>query len=133
MHFLVKRLELQEWQIRLLLLGFGGLGAWSRYAVGLLLHGVTVPFPLATWVCNMIGSFLLGLLRMQAGTSSRWSHPSIQRLIGTGYLGAFTTFSAFGLESWNIVQSEGIWIAGSYVLSSLGVGMSLVWVVNRVR
>lgn len=82
----------------LVMLG-GGLGAASRYGVGLLtvrLWGTG--FPWGTLAVNLIGCFLIGLLFALADRS-RLLTPDIRLLLITGYLGALTTFSAFSIET----------------------------------
>lgn len=72
----------------------GGLGAASRLLVdGLVRHRVTSDFPWATILINVTGSFLLGLL-VGLGAGERWHD-----VVGTGFLGGYTTFSAASLET----------------------------------
>jgi CrcB protein len=72
----------------------GGLGAASRLVVdGLMRHHVRVDFPWATVLINVTGSFLLGLL-VGAGAGDRWHD-----VLGAGFLGGYTTFSAASLET----------------------------------
>lgn len=80
--------------IPLLIAVAGGLGAASRLVVdGLVRHHVRVDFPWATVLINVTGSFLLGLL-VGAGPGDRWHD-----VLGTGFLGGYTTFSAASLET----------------------------------
>lgn len=72
----------------------GGLGAATRLVVdGLVRHRTTSTFPWATILINVTGSFLLGLL-IGSGVGTRWSD-----VVGTGFLGGYTTFSAASLET----------------------------------
>ncbi|MDR0516724.1 MAG: fluoride efflux transporter CrcB [Fibromonadaceae bacterium] len=82
----------------------GGLGSVCRYAVGLLakmLFGGT--FPLGTLFVNLLGCFAIGYL------SSRFERmfatQEIRNLCSVGFLGGFTTFSAFGVETMNLFRS----------------------------
>jgi CrcB protein len=78
----------------LLLALAGGLGAASRLVVdGLARHHVRLDFPWATVLINVTGSFLLGLL-IGAGAGDRWHD-----VLGTGFLGGYTTFSTASLET----------------------------------
>ena len=72
----------------------GGVGAATRLLIdGLVRHRVTSTFPWATVLINDTGSFLLGLL-VGSGAGARWLD-----VAGTGFLGGYTTFSAFGWET----------------------------------
>ena len=97
----------------------GGLGAVGRY----LIHAAIVradpsEFPLATFTVNVLGSFALGLL---AGSGA--SH-ELRLLVGTGVLGAFTTFSTWMWETERMVadgQRRGA-VAGVAVSLLAGLG-----------
>ncbi len=72
----------------------GGLGAGARYLLDAVLTPRLHPrLPLATLVINVVGSFLLGLL-----LASGFGGPSAQHVLGVGFLGGFTTFSAASAE-----------------------------------
>ncbi len=80
--------------IPLLIARAGGLGAASRLVVdGLVRHHVSSTFPWATVLINITGSFLLGLL-VGADVGDRWLD-----VLGTGFLGGYTTFSTASLET----------------------------------
>ena len=80
--------------IPLLIVVAGGLGAASRLVVdGLVRHRVASTFPWATVLINVTGSFLLGLL-VGIGPGDRWL-----TVLGTGFLGGYTTFSTASLET----------------------------------
>ncbi|WP_338471402.1 CrcB family protein [Niallia sp. XMNu-256] len=78
----------------LLLVGVGGFfGAITRFSVSQFINNrFTFNIPMATLIINLLGSFLLGLI-FGLGLSQ-----PLLWLFGTGYLGAFTTFSTFKLE-----------------------------------
>jgi fluoride exporter len=77
-----------------LLIGIGGFfGAIGRYAASQYFNkNHSFRLPVATLFVNILGSFLLGIL-IGNGTGEMWS-----LLLGTGFLGSFTTFSTFKLE-----------------------------------
>ena len=80
--------------ISLLIAVAGGLGAASRLVVdGLVRDRVSTSFPWATVLINVSGSFLLGLL-VGLGAGDRW-----QAVVGTGFLGGYTTFSTASFET----------------------------------
>lgn len=79
----------------------GGLGAASRYAIGLLaVKAWGTHFPWGTLAVNLSGCFLIGLLFALADRA-RLLTPDMRLLLITGYLGALTTFSTFALETVN--------------------------------
>ena len=105
----------------LLLIGLGGFaGAISRYVVdGLVTVGTAGAFPWGTLAVNATGSFLLGLLF--AMTTERAVLPAdIRGPVMIGFIGAYTTFSTYMLESWGLIES------GSYVAALANLGGSVV-------
>lgn len=96
----------------------GGIGAWCRYALG---GSIAVrqrgPFPVETLTINVLGSVLLGAI-VGSAAAGRLSD---QVLIwaGTGFCGAFTTFSTFTFETLRLIE-DGAWRAAltNLVLSS---------------
>jgi len=108
------------------LVGLAGvLGASARYGLGLLIGDLTTgPFPWPTLAINLIGSFLLGyathfLFR------TKLLHQYAITAIGTGFIGSFTTFSTFSVETVTLIQTHHIADALLYVLISLFGGLFL--------
>jgi CrcB protein len=113
----------------ILIVGIGGfLGSIARYKLsGLVLHHtVDWRFPLATFVVNVVGCLVAGLL---SGLIERhgWFSPNTRLLLFTGILGGFTTFSAFGVETAYLLRRGQVAIAFTYVALSVfcGVGALL--------
>jgi fluoride exporter len=117
----------------LILVGFGGFaGAITRYVVdGFVSDRTGGGFPWGTFLINITGSFVLGLLF--ALSQERAILPAdIRAPVMTGFIGAYTTFSTWMLESWRLVES-GAWpsalanLGGSLVLGLVAVflGMTL--------
>lgn len=82
----------------------GALGAVSRYAV--VAYLVPVPahrFPWGTLIVNVLGCFLVGVIYVATVEKSLLT-PEWRLLLMTGFLGAFTTFSAFTLEALHLWQ-----------------------------
>ncbi len=105
----------------LLLIGLGGFaGAISRYLVdGLISDRTGGGFPWGTLVINLSGSFLLGLLF--AMTAERAILPAeIRGPLMIGFIGAYTTFSTWTLESWRLIEG------GAYGLALANLGGSVV-------
>lgn len=97
----------------------GALGALARYAatVGLarLSQGTSLAgYPLGTMAVNVVGSFLLAYLVFQTRLPLS---PAIKLGIGTGFLGAMTTFSTFELDTFLLHEQRG-WLAAAGFLAS---------------
>ncbi|MCZ2403584.1 fluoride efflux transporter CrcB [Paenarthrobacter sp. Z7-10] len=100
-----------------LLLGLaGGLGAGLRFAVDSLLRArIRTAVPLGTMLINISGSLLLGFL---AGLLSHRASPGdLQLILGTGFLGGYTTFSTASFETIRLIQSRR---SGLALLNGLG-------------
>ncbi|RUS48356.1 CrcB family protein [Cohnella sp. AR92] len=99
---------------------FGFLGAASRYGITLgIPDGGGSSFPWATMGINLVGSLLLGTLF--GWCAIKRIAPWWREALGTGFLGAFTTFSAFNAQLWELWRNEAYAAAVVYLLvSSLG-------------
>ena len=75
---------------------------------------------------NIIGSFLIGY-SMQYLLSRNIATEEYRRFIMTGFLGGLTTFSSFSLEILEMLQDGKLFIAVSYVLLSISLGLLGVW------
>jgi len=84
----------------------GGLGAMARYAVtSLMMHVAGRGFPWGTFSVNVIGSALMGFLGVWL--LARWQLPMEYRVaVLTGFLGAFTTMSAFSVDTLALLQRD---------------------------
>lgn len=105
----------------LTLVGIGGaLGAPSRFALSILItRNMQHPaFPYATLTVNVLGSFLLALLTWTAAGRFGLSD-STRILLGTGMMGAFTTFSTFSVETILLLDESRYLTAAIYVLASV--------------
>jgi CrcB protein len=112
--------------MNLLWIGIGGIfGAWSRYYLGLLLSRRMAYFPLGTFVINLSGSLLLGVL--YAMHTREMLPDSLWLLLGVGVCGAYTTFSTFGLETIRLLEKRRYAAAAGYVVGSVTVGIAAAW------
>jgi CrcB protein len=101
-----------------LVMAGGAAGSAARYWVGTLLPVSAGTFPMPTFLVNLVGSFVLGLL-VGHGMSERPAAPSLQLLLGTGFCGGFTTYSAFAVESVSLLQRGDVLVVTTYVLATL--------------
>lgn len=111
----------------ILLVGIGGAsGSILRYLSNIFVarHFFHI-FPLATLLVNVIGCLLIGLL---AGLFEKHqiSNRDLQYLFITGFCGGYTTFSAFSIESVQLIQTNTI-MALVYIISSILLGLAAVW------
>jgi CrcB protein len=116
----------------LVLIGLGGFaGAISRYLVdGVVSDRTGGSFPWGTLAVNATGSFVLGLLFAMT-TERAILPPDVRGPVMIGFIGAYTTFSTYMLESWGLIEtgSYGIAIAnlgGSVVLGLVSVAAGLI-------
>lgn len=82
----------------------GGVGAGCRFALdGFARSRIGVAFPWGTMIINLSGSFLLGLL---AGLVASGLPVEVQTIVGTGFLGGYTTFSTASVETLRLIQER---------------------------
>lgn len=113
----------------LLLAVGGGLGANARYWLGrwvLHHHGEPGGFPLATFTINVAGSLLLGIVAALCPLPQTPRTRFWLVLVGTGFCGGFTTFSAFSLELLALVRQGRVGLALIYSLGSCLAGFAAV-------
>jgi CrcB protein len=111
--------------VNILIIGIGGfLGAISRYGVALWVgERWGRSFPLGTFLINISGSFLIGLL-MPLFTERFMVNPQWRLMLVVGFLGAYTTFSTFEYETGALLK-DGEWmVAGLNVILSVFVGFA---------
>lgn len=113
--------------MHLVVIGLGGFaGAVLRHLVdGLVNERTSGAFPWGTLAVNASGSLILGILF--ALTAERFLlPPEIRGPVMIGFLGAYTTFSAVALESWQLIE-DGAWLVGMVNLgASIVAGLAAV-------
>ena len=112
------------WGLFLVFFG-GGTGSVFRYLVEKMVFKQTSnDFPFATLLVNLIGSFLIGVLFVGM---DKYSILSSHRLfLATGFLGGFTTFSTFTLQSVNMIRNESYVNAMANIVLSIILGLVFV-------
>lgn len=95
---------------RYLLIAIGAaLGANARYLVGVWAgNRLGADFPYGTFMVNTSGSFVLGFL-LALGIERLQLSPEVRLLLVVGFLGSFTTFSSYTVESLNLWREAGLW------------------------
>lgn len=99
----------------------GAAGAMTRLAAGRL-YLQEGHFPIATFLINMTGTFLLCYLVERARHLGRLN-PLAVTVMTTGFLGAYTTFSAVSLETVQLIEDGFHWMAAGYIAGSLAGGL----------
>lgn len=111
-----------------LLVALGGaVGSVARYKLSgyVLQHAAGWRFPAGTFLVNILGCFVIGAL---AGLAVKEDFaPDGRLLLFTGLCGGFTTFSAFGLETFYLLRQGHAWLAGAYVVLSVAVSLLALW------
>ena len=108
----------------LIMIGLGGsAGAIARYLVdGIVAERVSGAFPWGTLVVNVSGSFVLGLLF--ALTVDRAILPAeVRGPVLIGFIGAYTTFSTYMLESWQLIGTGAFGLALANIVGSAVLGL----------
>ena len=105
----------------------GALGATLRYFIGGTVFARSLtPFPLATFVINVTGSFVIGFFLTLATERVNMS-PHLRLAVAVGFVGAYTTFSTFEYETIRLVEEGRLIHALLNVVLSVAVGFVAVW------
>jgi len=108
----------------------GGLGSVARhYAIAAFGSG----FPYGTLFVNVLGSFIIGAL--METMALKWQVPlEMRAFLVTGFLGGFTTFSAFSLDVLKLVDTDQYMSAALYVLASVTLSLAAIFLaVHLIR
>ena len=110
----------------LLVAGGGAAGSLLRYFVGqwsLRLWGPN--FPWGTLIVNIVGCFIIGVFAEMIARRFNAS-ADLRLLLITGFLGGFTTFSAFSLDAISLFERGEAVMGGVYIAASVGISMAAV-------
>jgi fluoride exporter len=112
-----------------LLVGAGGaIGSMLRYTGNLLQHSKS--FPVATFLINIAGSFVIGVVMgwcLKNEPSSNW-----KLFLATGICGGFTTFSAFSYENLLLLQNGKVFLSLLYITGSVLLGIAAAWLGYKI-
>lgn len=99
-------------------------GALSRYYLGLWLnHWLGTAFPYSTLIINLTGCFGMGVIVTLFFHLNNQIHPNIRVLLTTGFLGSYTTFSSYELDTARLLQQQHVASALLYWAASAGLGL----------
>lgn len=100
----------------------GGVGAVCRFMVDKRVQQrVSRPFPVGTLVVNISGAWLLGFI----GGLALSPHAAL--LAGTAFVGAYTTFSTWMLETQRLAEERQMWPAVANIVISMALGLAAAW------
>lgn len=112
----------------LLVMAGGAIGAGLRFLLGrVALHQLGPGFPWGTFAANLLGGLAMGVL---AGALARFidGDEQLRLFLGVGLLGGFTTFSAFSLETFNMIERGAPGMAAGYALASVVGSVAMLFV-----
>ena len=115
--------------IKYLMVGIGGFaGSVLRFWLGSYVGGrFGARFPYGTFIVNITGSFLVGVVFAILAEKTSWS-ANWRYLIPIGFIGGYTTFSAFEYETFRLFQDGQIFTAALNVTLSVVIGFAGVWI-----
>lgn len=113
--------------IRDLILVFlgGGAGCVGRWGISVWLKRYVQEgqFPIHTFIANVVGCILIGLLM---GYLVKHPNHTAQMMLATGFCGGFTTLSTFSLEGFELIKTGHTGMAALYVAATIVVGVGVV-------
>lgn len=101
----------------------GSFGGGLRYLASLIITNTTFPF--STLLINVFGAFLMGICSTYFINYFK-SHPNIKKMITTGFIGAFTTYSSLSLDTVVLLENGHILLASLYLIISMFLGFIFI-------
>jgi CrcB protein len=98
----------------------GALGTLARYLIGLLAIPISQDLPWGTIVINIAGSFIIGFFGTLTVAHGRFpAHENLRLFVMVGICGGFTTFSAFSLQTFDLLRAGAPFRAGTNIVVSV--------------
>jgi CrcB protein len=105
----------------------GAFGSVLRFLTTVLVSKYwSAHFPLATFIANILGCFLIGLI-IGIVEKNNLANSNLKWFLITGFCGGFTTFSTFGYENYTLFQSNNSLLAFLYIGLSVVMGLFAIW------
>jgi len=120
--------------MKMLLVAAGGaVGSMARYQIGawVLARTESWAFPLGTFIVNVLGCLVAGVL-IGVAEYRDFLTLELRLLLFTGFLGGFTTFSAFGVETVALIERGQVGVAAGYVAASVACGVAALFVAMKL-
>lgn len=105
----------------------GALGACARFALATFALSRAGAVLWGTLAANLLGCLALGWVAAWAERSGLGAHAPARLFWAVGVLGAFTTFSTFSLEAWDLARRDSYGTSALYLGASVGLGLAAVW------
>ena len=113
--------------VNCIFVGLGGfIGAVCRYLIGLVPMKAQPVFPVKTFLINIIGAFVIGLIAALAAKNSSMD-PHLILFLKVGICGGFTTFSTFAFKTTDLLQGGNTGVALFYAILSVVLGVMAVF------
>lgn len=114
------------------IVGLGGfIGTVLRYLIGVIPVKETTTFPIKTFIINIVGAFVIGLIATFAAKNSD-INPRLILFLKVGLCGGFTTFSTFALETSDLISKGNVITAFMYVILSVIIGILMVFTTGLI-